>query len=65
MECIPFIGDMTLAIPVESNDGAGPFQPLMEDSETSFDVLSGNGRSYERRAAGCRFYLRPFGAIPQ
>ena len=40
MEFIPFIGAMTLAIPVESNGGASPFQPLMESSETSFDVPS-------------------------
>ena len=38
IETVPFNGATSLAIPVESNDGAGPSQTSIEESETSFDL---------------------------
>ena len=38
MESVPFNDATSLVIPVESNDGAGPFQTSIEESEISFDL---------------------------
>lgn len=40
MELVTLIGVTSLSLQMESNNGAGPFQPPMEKRETPFDVPS-------------------------